>query len=235
MTLVSENSYKRPDWAPLFEGLSCEIAASVAGSASVRQVGAGTTLFHQGDPSDYLMLMADGVARLTQLSPGGAQTTLGIAGPRAVIGCVAAFQQFPYPATATAIAKSTVLSWETLQFYDLMRQYSVLAENMLHIVSAHAHELGARVVELSSKRAEPRIADALMRLASQAGTEVETGIQLAFPVTRRDLAGMAGVTHFTISRILNQWQSVGLITSGRRRLTILAPAQLVRLAAGGGA
>jgi CRP-like cAMP-binding protein len=233
--MVSESSYDLLGRAPLFAGLPYESAASVAAAASVRQAGAGTILFHQGDPPNYLLLMADGLARLTQLSPDGVQTTLRITGVGAMIGCVAAFQQFPYPVTATAIAECTILSWRAPQFRDLMRQYPVLAENALRIVGTHARDMVARVVEMSGKRIEQRVAGALLRLAGEVGIEVETGIQLAFPVTRDDLAGMAGVTYFTISRVLSRWQRGGLVKNGRQRLTILAPAHLGRLAAGAGA
>ena len=233
--MVLEASYEHLGRAPLFAELSRQIIASVTDAATVRQVGIGTILFHQGDPPDSFVLIADGLARLTQLSPDGAQTTLRIVGAGAVIGCVAALQQFPYPATATVIADGTVLSWRRPLFRALMRRHPALAENTLRIVGTHARDMVARVVETSGKRVEQRIAGALLRLAGEVGTEVEAGIQLAFPITRDDLAGMAGVTYFTISRVLSRWQRGGLVRNGRQRLTILAPAQLVRLAAGAGA
>jgi len=231
--MVYDVSHEPLARAALFAGLPCDTAAAIAGMATVRQADAGTPVFHQGDAPDHLVLIADGLVRMTQISSDGTETTLRIVAAGAVIGCVAVFRQFPYPATATAIAQSTVLLWRAPQFRDLMHRYPVLAENTLRLVGTHAHDMVARVVEMSGKRVEQRIAGALMRLACQVGTEVEAGIQLAFPVTRDDMAGMAGVTYFTLSRVLSRWQRSGLVRNGRQRLTILSPAHLTRLAAGG--
>jgi CRP-like cAMP-binding protein len=229
---IQEASYDCVARTPLFAGLPCRVASLIVAAASVRQAAPGTALFHQGDPPDHLLQIGSGLVRMTQVSADGSQTTLRVVGAGALVGCVAAFQQFPYPATATAIADGLILSWRASQFRELMHQHPALADNMLRIVGAHAHDMVARVVEMSGKRLEQRIAGALMRLADQAGIAGEGRIALGFPVMRDDLAAMAGVTYFTLSRMLSQWQREGLVSNGRQRLTILAPAQLTRLAAG---
>lgn len=201
-------------------------------AASSRQVAKGAILFHQGDPSDHLLQIASGLVKVTQLDQQGAQTTLRILGGGELIGCVAVFQQFPYPATATAIEDTTVLAWPASQFFELMERYPTLTENSLRIVGTRAKELVERVVAMTGKRVEQRIAGALLRLGEQAGTRVEDGVQIEFPVTRSDLAEMAGVTYFTISRALSNWQKLGLVRNGRQRVVIVAPDRLARIAGG---
>jgi len=41
------------------------------------------------------------------------------------------------------------------------------------------------------------------------------GLLLDVPLTRADLAAMAGTTTETVSRVLSRWRADGLITSGR--------------------
>jgi CRP-like cAMP-binding protein len=114
-----------------------------------------------------------------------------------------------------------------------MNQHPAIVDNALRIVGSHARDMVQQVVEMSRKRVQQRVAGAMLRLAEQAGTEVADGIQIDFPVTRDDLAAMAGVTYFTISRTLSGWQRLGFVRNGRRRVTILAAHKLAQIANGG--
>lgn len=216
----------------LVANLSPADARTVIAAASMREVPAGTTLFHQGDAPDFLLQVVSGLVKLSQITPEGVQTTLRIIGPEQLVGCVAVFQKMPYPATATTIGETTVLSWRAAQFFELMERYPVLVENSLRIVGNRAREMVERIVEMSGKGVEQRIAGALMRLAGQAGTPVDDGIRIQFPGSRKDLAEVASVTYFTISRTLSVWQRHGLVRTGRQRVTILAPQVLARIAQG---
>jgi len=51
-------------------------------------------------------------------------------------------------------------------------------------------------------------------------------------VTRGDLAEMAGLTYFTVSRMLSLWQKQGLVKSCRQRMTVLDPDRLAEIAEG---
>jgi CRP-like cAMP-binding protein len=51
-----------------------------------------------------------------------------------------------------------------------------------------------------------------------------------FPITRQDVAEMTGTTLFTVSRILSNWESQGLVAGGRERISIREPAKLREIA-----
>lgn len=149
-----------------------------------------------------------------------------------LIGCVAVLQQFPYLATATAVEDSVILCWRAPQFIGLLKQHQPIMDNTLMIVGARARDMVQRVGDISGKNVERRVAAALLRLADQVGTPSGDGIQIRFPVTRDDLAEMAGLTYFTISRTLSVWRKQGLVSSGRQRLTVLDRKRLAAIADG---
>jgi CRP-like cAMP-binding protein len=60
------------------------------------------------------------------------------------------------------------------------------------------------------------------------------GVLIAHPLTRQELAELAGTTLYTVSRTLSRWQARGWLRSERRRLLVRAPKQLVALTRGGG-
>jgi CRP-like cAMP-binding protein len=218
----------------LFSGLSDELVTLLLASATVRQAQRDTVLFHQGDAPEQLLQITDGLVRMTQINAEGTQTMLQLMRAGDTPGGVAVIQQFPYPATATALEDTTVLSWRSTQFLALMRRHQAIMANTLAIVGARAKYMVQRANDLSGKSVERRVAAALLRLAAQAGTKTEDNIQIRFPVTRDDLAEMAGLTYFTISRTLSLWQKQGLVSGGRQRMTILDARRLAEIADGRG-
>jgi CRP-like cAMP-binding protein len=216
----------------LFSGLSDGLATLLVGAATVRPSQCGTALFHQGDAPDQLLQVISGLVRMTRISAEGAQTNLRIMRSGDLLGCVAVLQQFPYPATASAIEDTVVLSWRAAVFQDLIARHPAIMNNALRIVGTRTGEMIQRLGEMSGKNAERRIAAALLRLAAQAGTKTTDGIEILFPVTRDDLAEMAGLTYFTISRTLSVWQKQGLVSSGRQRMMVRDPRRLAEIADG---
>lgn len=216
----------------LFAGLPNELVSRLFSLSAIRLVSQGNALFHQGDAPDQLLQVVGGLVRMTQISAEGTQTTLRIMRSGDVLGCVAVLQQFPYPATAIAIEDATLLSWRASAFLDLIGQHPPIMENMLRIVGTHTHGMVQRIGEMSGRNVERRVAAALLRLAAQAGVKTDDGIEIRPPVTRDDLAEMAGLTYFTVSRTLSGWQKQGLIRSGRQRITIPVPDRLAEIADG---
>lgn len=216
----------------LFSGLPGDVAGRLFAAATVRQAQKDAVLFHQGDAPEQLLQVVSGLVRMTQINAEGVQTTLRLMRSGELIGCVAIIQQFPYPATAVAVEDSVILSWRATQFLGLLRQHQAIMDNTLTIVGARARDMVQRVGDMSGRNVERRIAAALLRLADQAGTQLGDGIQIQSPVTRGDLAEMAGLTYFTISRTLSAWQKQGLVSSGRQRMTILDRERLSAIADG---
>lgn len=71
----------------------------------------GQILFHQGEPADTFHLVLAGRIRVGQIAPEGQQVIIRYLGPREIAGCVAVCGGLPYPATATAVEDSWLLTW----------------------------------------------------------------------------------------------------------------------------
>ena len=96
-------------------------------------------------------------------------------------------------------------------------------------VGARLGEFQARVTELATQAVEQRVAAALLRMVNQSGRRTRRGIEIAFPVTRADIAEMTGTTLHTVSRLLSAWERDGIVKSTRRHITVTAPHRLVVL------
>ena len=60
--------------------------------------------------------------------------------------------------------------------------------------------------------------------------KTENGIKIDMPLSRQDLAEMCGTTLHTVSRILSEWQRIGLVDIGREQVTVTRAHDLVLIA-----
>ncbi len=216
---------------PLFRNLDAEAVATVAAHAKLVQIGAGHALFRQGEPARLFFVLLRGRVKITQVSAEGHEVILRVIARGEPLGGVAAVWETPvYPVTARAIEPCEAHAWDGPRMTALMLRFPAIALNAARLMATRLHELQRRHRELMTDRVKQRLARALLRLARDAGRRVEGGVAIDFPLSRQDLAQMTGTTLFTVSRTLREWESDGLIRSGRRRLVVCRPRSLLRIA-----
>ncbi|MEI8167072.1 MAG: Crp/Fnr family transcriptional regulator [Chloroflexales bacterium] len=213
-----------------FAGLSAATLDDAAACAQHRRVPDGEFFFHQGDEARHFYILATGHARLSQITPEGRQVILGLAGPRHEIGIIAAIEGAIYPLDLQAVQACAALTWDRAALGTLLEAHPLLALRALRMVSTRFVELQDRYRELATERVERRIARALLRLVVQIGRPEATGVTVAAPLARQDLAEMTGTTLFTVSRILSAWEAQGIISTGRERVTLCDAPRLTRIA-----
>ena len=179
-----------------------------------------------------MYMMVRGKVKLTLVHPDGQEVIVQVIGPGDAFGAVAALGGARYPVSAEAGEAVEALEWDGAISAQLFMKYPALAVNALRIVAARMQEVQARLSEQVADRVEQRLAQALLRLIGHAGRAVEGGVLLDLPLTRRDLAALAGTTLYTASRVLSRWRSLGLVAGGRKRVVVRDPHRLAALAAG---
>jgi CRP-like cAMP-binding protein len=150
--------------------------------------------------------------------------------PVDTFGVVAVLSEAEFPVSAQAVDVSEVLVWSKSTINSLMLEIPQIAVNGMSILAGRVREFQQRIVEMSTERVERRIARALLRLAQQTGRKTDEGVLIDMPLSRQDLAEMTGTTLYTVSRMLSQWESKGLIHSGREKIVIVFPHGLVAIA-----
>ncbi|WEX08559.1 Crp/Fnr family transcriptional regulator [Chelativorans sp. AA-79] len=190
-------------------------------------------IFHQGDEATTLYIVLGGHLRTTQTTPCGHQLILRYLGPGGLAGHAVLSGDQYHPATVVAVKESHLIGWSRNAIRQIMACHSVVAMNALNILGQRYHEMQQRLTELSTEDAEHRIARTVLRLIRQAGRRTARGIELAFPLSRQDLAEMTGTTLHTVSRTFSAWEGRGLVASGRRKVIVREPHQLALIASEG--
>lgn len=216
----------------MFGALDDAGRAAVLAAGSARRLPAGTMIFAQGDTGLTCHSLLEGRVKIVKSRPDGGQSVLRFIGPGEMYGTVAAMMNKPFPADAVAVVDSLEIVWSVAAMRRLMRAWPEIAIHATASAGERLFELHRRVGDLTGERVEQRIARALTRLGQQAGRPVETGVEIDFPLTRQDLAEMAGATLHTVSRTLAAWDQRGVTASARRRIVIRDAGALAALAAG---
>ena len=214
----------------LFQGIAPADLVRIAQAARRRRLPAETFLFHQGDPAEVIYVPVQGRLKLTQITPEGHEVILRYVGVGEMSGATAVFGDTAYPASAETVEDASVLGWDNETMIVLIEHYPRLGLNILHLLSMRLQELQDRLREMSTERVERRIARALLRLVSQLGRKVETGVLIDLALSREDVANMTGTTVYTVSRILSRWEEEGIIEAGREKVLIKHPPRLVMIA-----
>jgi len=199
-----------------------------------RSIEEGGFFFMQGDEATYLYILTSGQVKLMQSNPSGQQVNLRTIVPWQMFGALGAVRNdgAPYPATAQTLEDSTALAVPSLFLRSILPTRPYLSFGLMNLMTSYIQEMQARYRELATEKVEQRVANALIRLAGQAGikSEKEAGIELS--LSRQDVAEMTGTTLYTVSRLLSDWERKGILKTGRERIAIINPHELVRIADG---
>ena len=204
----------------------------VLDSAVSKRFPAGQPVFEQGQAADHFFVLLHGRLRVTQVTPAGQQIVVRMVNPGDLFGIAKALHRPDYPGTATAVSESIALAWPMSAWDILLQKHPALAVNAMQVMGGRLQEAQARVRELATEDVERRVAHTVLRLVSQSGRKEPGGIRIDFPVTKQDIAELAGTTLHTVSRILSAWETEGLVEGGRQKLLVRDPHRLVLIGDG---
>jgi CRP-like cAMP-binding protein len=207
----------------IFRSLSSGSLDDVRLAASRRRIAAREVLYHQGDAARNFYVVIVGRLRATQTTQEGNQIALRYLGPGELAGYAALAGIPDYPGTVAAIEDTHLFAWPAGVMQDLMVRHPQIAMNAVAVLGSRYQETQVRLRELSSETVERRIAHALVRLMHQAGRRTAQGVEICFPLSRQDIAELAGTTLHTVSRTLSAWEKDGIVSSAYRHVVILLP------------
>jgi len=215
----------------VFQNVSDKDLDQIFKNSITRSIEEGGFFFFQSDTADFLYVLISGQVKLLQTDLTGHPVNLRTIHPWQMFGALGAVKDNAhYPATAQAMEDSSALAIRGVFLREMMKTRPILSLDIMNLMTTYIQELQARYRELATERVEQRIARALLRLTAQGGNKSEEGIELAF--SRQDLAEMSGTTLYTVSRVLAEWERKELVHTGREKVRIVNPHEVVRIAEG---
>jgi CRP/FNR family transcriptional regulator, cyclic AMP receptor protein len=173
-------------------------------------------VYWQEAPANEFYYLKSGSVKIFLSSESGMEKTLTVLENGSIFGEAAFFDGLPRVSSAKALVNSEIITVTRQSLMDCIRREPQLAMNLLTYLSQTIRMLSAQVDTMTFLQADQRIARLLIKLA--VGATVHA--------THEDLAGLAGVSRVTVSRILNEFSQKGWAATCYRSVKILDEAGL---------
>jgi CRP/FNR family transcriptional regulator, nitrogen oxide reductase regulator len=209
---------------PLFSGLSGSQLEELAGLTVERSYQAGEFILFEGDRSDWFYFIRQGRVKVVKQTPAGKDFILAVFLPGEMFGAVAVFKDIPYPASAQAIDRTSVLGIKRNDFLAFMARKPEVALKIINILSERLEKAHDRLRDLATERVEQRVARMLLMLSSKLGASL--------PFTKQEIADMSGTTRETAIRIMSRLSKGNIVRSTRGKVAIQDEKRLRLLAEG---
>jgi len=201
----------------LFRGLPEEQVQIISRLTIVKNFVRGETIFFEGDEARGFYIVSSGQVKVYKMNPQGKEHILHIFGAGEPIGEVPVFHSQPFPATAEALVKSSLLYLNRKDFITLIQEHPSVSLNMLALLSMRLRQFATQIENLSLKEVPARLANYLLYVSE----EQDNTDTIHLSVSKGQLASLLGTIPETLSRIFAKMSDDGLIRVEGRTIVIL--------------
>ncbi len=191
----------------------------LANAAIKKNYRTGQTIINENDIAEVFYVVISGMVKMFKASPDGREQTLYIFGPGEIFGVCAIFSDMVFPAGASALEESVLLTFKGDLVKDIAHQDPTILFNMIRVLACRLKESMALVELLALKDIPQRVASFLLMSTIKKDCREEAAVDLM--ITRREMAKIIGSTPETLSRVLKKLAMENMIELKGRRLRVL--------------
>ncbi|MBW7916532.1 MAG: Crp/Fnr family transcriptional regulator [Trueperaceae bacterium] len=208
---------------PYFTSLDEDDLAVVHASFHAVPMAAGSALVVEGEGADRFFVIASGRVKLQETTATGGVHLLDVLGPGGSFGALPLLGQARNEVGAEALTGGCLLVASAQEFGGIVRAFPAVALAVLEAVASRLRDAQVRLRDAGTSSVEARLARSLLTLSERLGRPEQAGAgrTLGAPLSQEDLAALTGSTLETVNRVLAQWRARGMVTTGRRRLTLV--------------
>ena len=196
-----------------------------------RPIARGERLFHAGDSMQSVYVARDGAFKTVAVSEDGEEQVVGFHLPGELIG-LDALGSGEHRCEAVALTDANVCDVPFEQLADISAQLPSLRRQLLRVIGQSVDRDHDHLEILVRRQANERIALFLHGLGERLRQLGQSDTRFRLPMSREDIARFLGLALETVSRGFHRLQDDGVIAVAGRRIEILDPAELLRLAHG---
>jgi len=170
-------------------------------------------IFMQDDPAENVWFVKEGHVAIANYSKGGRSQTLSVIGPGKMFGFLG-MGGGEYGVYSIAETDVTVISIPSQVFMNLMDKFPDVGKAVLLDLSDRLRQSKTMHV-YAHENAEKRILNVLLKLSDEFGNTI--------PMTRKEVAEMAGISVETCIRVFTRLEEGGLVESHNRGFAVHNP------------
>ncbi len=196
----------------LFRDLDPAALAELGKNALTRRLSIREVLFHEGDEGMFFYVLCSGSLRVFKTAADGKESTIKILSPGEFFAEIVLFGKKRYPATAAAVAESTVVAIHRDSFQAVLERKE-WRDSFISSLFGKMSYLTDTIHHLSSYDVEDRF---FMFLLKTYGKKEVYEI----PLQKKDIASAVGTIPETFSRMIQRLTSSGDLRWDRSTLRL---------------
>lgn len=173
-------------------------------------------IFRQNTPTSHVIFIKSGLIKIYKEGRNKRNFTLKIATPGEFIGLMSNYGDEMHQFSASAILSAEIGYINQQVFNNIIRKNSDFAINLLKTLSIEGLYIFERLLSQSHKQLPGRIADVILYFSDVIFKKEE----FEFPVTRRELAELAGTTKESFIRTLAEFKNDKIISLEGSKVSI---------------
>ncbi|MEC4050852.1 Crp/Fnr family transcriptional regulator [Flavobacterium sp. SUN046] len=187
----------------------------------------GDPIFEEGDTTNGIFCVKDGVCKLSKLSANGKDQIVKLVKPGELLGQRSMISDEPTNLSAVALEDMQVCfisKKEILDFFNNNNQFSMA---VMKTICGDLKDADDHMVSLAQKNVKERLAETLLYLEENFGTNEDNTLRIQ--LSREELAGMIGTATESCIRLLSEFNKSGYIDLVGKKIVILDKNKLKRI------
>ncbi|WP_445480517.1 Crp/Fnr family transcriptional regulator [Lysinibacillus irui] len=202
----------------LFDDLNIEELQQMESIAPITVTKKGTLITSPNTSQKRLYLIKSGKVRMYTISNDGKELTIDVLGTGHVFGEISLFAPGPHYIYSKAIEDSVICSIDKVQFEQIIMEKPDIALKIIKILSTRLKEMEEMMEQMAYGSVRNKLLFLLNRLSEKFGEPLKEHadgenewIQLGVKVTHQELASMMGSVRETVTELLNELNSEGVV------------------------
>src|SRR5262245_47573433 len=202
---------------PLLQDLPPDTLHRLVQNIEMREVRRRQVIYLPGDPGQAVFFVNGGRVKISKVTRDGKELTLAYRGPGDIFGELAMIDGGPREEMAEAMENALISELPRQEFERIVQKEATVGYKLTKIVASRRREVENKIEQLIFKDVNAKLAELLLRLASEYGIEDARGTLVSLKITHQEMANLIGSTRETVSLTLSQFKRKGLIqTDGRK-------------------
>jgi CRP-like cAMP-binding protein len=176
------------------------------------------SVFRQGTRTSHIMLMVSGLVKIFKEGRSERTVLLRLSPPGEYIGMLSVLGDQIHQYSATAVEPSEICFIDINAFRNVLMENGKFSLQLMQLISQEGLFIFTRLINQTHKQLPGRIADVLLYFAE----EIYGKSRFNFPLTRRELAELAGTTKESFIRTLTEFKNDRIIYLDGSQVQIIA-------------
>ncbi|OUT73255.1 MAG: global nitrogen regulator NtcA [Synechococcus sp. TMED19] len=215
--------------APAPQPTLLEVIRGLSGSTA-ESVERGKTIFFPGDPAERMYLLRRGAVRLSRVYESGEEITVALLRENSIFGVLSLLtgQKSDRFYHSVAFTRVEMVSAPAGSVRRAIEQDARVGLLLLQGLSSRILQTETMIETLTHRDMSSRLVSFLLVLCRDFGVPGSQGITIDLKLSHQAIAEAIGSTRVTITRLLGDLRSAGLLEIDRKRITVFDPLALAK-------